>query len=110
MASRIFGHAFFHPLELFGRRGRVVPRFPLDGGHAVNNRTAGLLVRATRLGDPVTEAIAAKSRKAHQIDVRGVAAVLEQTDKAAKGRGGDGIVERVERVVRNILVLSLIHI
>src|SRR3546814_4664934 len=107
--SGILGHAFFHPPKLFGGRGDVIARLPFGGRHTVDDRAAGFLVDAARFGDPVAEAVAAESGKPHQVDVRGVVTMPEQADEAAKGGGGDGIVERVERIRSVAPILAARH-
>ena len=81
-------------------------RFPFGGRHAVDDRAAGFLIHLARFRDPVAQTVAAKSREAHQVDVRRVAAMPEQADEVAERRGRDGIVAAVEGVVAGRLIVA----
>jgi len=57
-----------------------------------------LVAVITRIADPVGEAIAAEARQTHQVDILGIVAMAQMAHQAAKGRGGDIVGKRVERV------------
>ena len=50
------------------------------------------------IADPVGEAIAAEARQTHQVDILGIVAMAQMAHQAAKGRGGDIVGKRIERV------------
>src|SRR3546814_3618963 len=83
--------------------------FPFGGRHAVDDRAAGFLVHISSLGDPVAEAVAAKAGEPHQVDVCGVAAMLEQADEPAECDCGHSIVQAAQRIAGIRLIRSEEH-
>lgn len=57
-----------------------------------------LVARKTGVDDPVGEAVAAKPRQTHQVDVLGVMPVLKVPHQPAEGVSCHLIVKRVERI------------
>ncbi|MFM2100738.1 MAG: hypothetical protein RLZZ366_2277 [Pseudomonadota bacterium] len=65
---------------------------PMRIGHAVDQLAASLLADPPGLCHPIAQAIAAKSREAHQINVLRIRPVLEVRDQPAEGRRRYGII------------------
>ncbi len=96
---RVFRHARLHGRELrFGCRG--LPRgLPFRLRHPVDKRAGGCLVSIiTRISYPVGEAVAAKPRQPHQLDILRIVAMAQMAHQPAERGGGHGIVQPVERV------------
>jgi hypothetical protein len=64
----------------------------------VDQRARRLVQRGARRHDPVGQAVAAKAGKAHEVDVLRIMAMAQVAHQAAKGGGGMGIVQRVQRI------------
>ncbi|VVT05083.1 hypothetical protein SPHINGO391_360063 [Sphingomonas aurantiaca] len=94
----VLGDALLHPFELLRGRVALVMRLPLRIGHPVHGLARRILVKVTRLFDPVGQAIATKTGEPHQVDILRVFAVAEVADQAAKGLRRYGIVQSIERV------------
>jgi hypothetical protein len=92
----ILGNAFFHAFDLFRVRLALMLRFPVGVGHAVDNFAALGFGKVSGFGDPIAEAIAAKSGKSHEVNILGVGAMLQMFDKAAEGGGGNFVVKTVD--------------
>ena len=76
-------------------------RLPFSARHSVDHFARLLLVPVIpSITDPVGEAIAAKAGKAHQVDILGIVAMAQMAHQAAKGRGGDIVGKRIERVAQ----------
>ena len=92
-----YKNALLHPRELLGRCLGLVSGLPFGGREAVDHFACGGLVpRKAAFDDPVRQAIAAEARKAHQVDVLGIVAVLEVLYQAAEGGGRYGIGKRID--------------
>ena len=77
---------------LLGGGFRLVFRLPFLKGHAVDELACTLFVErnAALIGcilHPVGEAVAAKARQIHQVDVLHIGAIAQMGDEAAKGGG-----------------------
>jgi hypothetical protein len=75
----------------------------------VNDRPPGLLVHATRLGDPVAKAVAAEAGKTHELDVGRIVAMTQQPHQPAKGGGRNRVIEIVECIGSKGLVFAAGH-
>jgi hypothetical protein len=90
--SRILRHAFLHALQLFGRGIALKFSFPFRRWHSVDDFARLILgERSICLHHPIGKAVAAKSGKAHQVDIFGIVAVLKMRDQTAES-GGGGLV------------------
>jgi hypothetical protein len=69
------------------------------GGHAVDHLARGRLVERGASGhDPVGKAIAAKSGKAHKVDILRVMAMTQMADQMTKGSSSMRIIQFVQRI------------
>ncbi len=96
MIVSVLRHTLLHLCDLFRRRLALMALFPLRKGHAVDDFARLILAQiAVGFRDPIGEAIAAKARYSHQIDVLDVGPVLQMRNQAAEGGCGNGIVEHI---------------
>jgi hypothetical protein len=100
---RVFLLAFGHAGQLLFTRWQLVPGFPFGIGHIVNNGAAIVFRHIACLGNPVSQTVAAKARKAHQINILGIRPMLEVADKAAERYCCRSVIKLVYVHVRGLL-------
>ena len=83
---------FFHRRELLGTGRALMGRLPGLVGHAVDGLAALVLAHPSALGvrlflEPVGQAVAAKAREIHQVNVLDIAAGTQMLDKTPEHGG-----------------------
>jgi len=94
MIVRVLRHTLLHLCDLLRRGFALMLRFPLRKRHAVDD-FARLIPRqiAVRFRNPVGQAVAAKARQSHQIDILHIGAMLQMRDQTAEGGCSNGICD-----------------